>query len=300
MLITVFTPTYNRAELLERCFNSLLSQTSKNFCWLIIDDGSTDNTRSKVSEWINKCKDFEIKYIYKTNGGLYTAYNEAIANIDTELSVCIDSDDYMPNDAIEKIEKFWNTNETEKYAGIAGLDYYIDGSVVGEKFPNKKEINIIDLLVKGEAKGDKKYVVKTELYKKFSPMKVFEGEKNFNPHYLHIEISKEYNFLTLNENLCFIEYQPNGMTRNIFKQYYDSPNSFLETRIQYLSIKKSKMLFIIKNAIHYNSSCILAKKYKDIINRSPRKALTIITFPIGLIFSLYVRYRAMKQIRGTN
>ena len=81
MLTTVFTPTYNRAELLGRCFESLKRQTSKDFCWLIIDDGSVDNTKELVEEWISKFHGFPIKYIYKENGGLYTAYNEAIANI---------------------------------------------------------------------------------------------------------------------------------------------------------------------------------------------------------------------------
>ena len=121
--LTVFTPTYNRADLLQRCFESMKRQTNKNFIWLIIDDGSTDNTREAVELWQRELLDFTLRYIYKENGGLHTAYNEAIANIDTELCVCIDSDDFMPDDAVEKILSFWEKNGSPEVAGIVGLDY---------------------------------------------------------------------------------------------------------------------------------------------------------------------------------
>ena len=96
--LTIFTPAYNRAYCLDRCYKALKRQTNKDFDWLIIDDGSTDNTRELVQSWIDKQDNgFEIRYIYKENGGLHTAYNEAIANMDTELSMCIDSDDFPPD-----------------------------------------------------------------------------------------------------------------------------------------------------------------------------------------------------------
>ena len=130
-LITLFTPAYNRAYTLHLCYESLLRQTSKNFKWLIIDDGSTDNTRELVNRWIKKDNGFQIVYIYKENGGMHTAHNTAYENIDTELNVCIDSDDYMTDDAIEKIVDKWNTYKNEKYAGIVALDIYNNGEIIG-------------------------------------------------------------------------------------------------------------------------------------------------------------------------
>ena len=94
--ITVFTPTYNRAYILPKCYESLCHQTCKDFEWLIIDDGSTDGTKELVARWQAHGNGYPIRYIYKQNGGLHTGYNTAIANMDTELSVCIDSDDSMP------------------------------------------------------------------------------------------------------------------------------------------------------------------------------------------------------------
>ena len=86
-ILTVFTPAYNRADLLTRCYESMCKQTNKNFIWMIVDDGSTDNTREISESWVQNTKDFQVIYIYKENGGLHTAYNTAIANIDTELCV---------------------------------------------------------------------------------------------------------------------------------------------------------------------------------------------------------------------
>ena len=99
--LTVFTPTFNRAYCLHLCYESLLRQTCTDFEWLVVDDGSTDNTRALVNGWIQDGK-ISVRYIYKENGGMHTGYNTAYDNIDTELAVCIDSDDYMPDDADRK------------------------------------------------------------------------------------------------------------------------------------------------------------------------------------------------------
>ena len=116
MQLTVFTPAYNRADLLVRCYESMKRQTEQRFVWMIIDDGSTDHTKELVQSWKKEGQGFKLEYYYKENGGLHTAYNEAIAHIETPLCVCIDSDDYMPDDAVEKILKFWNENGSEKYS----------------------------------------------------------------------------------------------------------------------------------------------------------------------------------------
>lgn len=186
--ITVFTPAYNRADLLGRCFESMKRQTRKDFIWMIIDDGSRDNTREVVESWLREPLDFELRYYYKENGSLHTAYNEAIARIDTELCVCIDSDDFMPDDAVEKILAFWEAHGSDEYAGIVGLDFDLEGKVIGDPLPEQKTVNLIDLHTGKYPifKGDRTNVVRTELYRKYAPMKVFPGEKNFNPHYMHL------------------------------------------------------------------------------------------------------------------
>lgn len=290
-ILTVFTPAYNRADLLTRCYESMCKQTNKNFIWMIVDDGSTDNTREISESWVKNTKDFQVIYIYKENGGLHTAYNTAIANIDTELCVCIDSDDFMPDNAVELILDFWEKNGSDKYAGIVGLDFDMDGNVIGDMLPDIKSVNLIGLFT-GKyniVNGDRTNVVRTELYKKYAPMKVFKGEKNFNPHYMHLQISEEYDFLVLNENLRFVDYQETGMSNSMLKQYRSSPNSFAEIRKLYLSFKDTSLKFKIKHSIHLASSCILAKKTMSSIKDNPYKLLSVIALPFGFALSLIVR-----------
>lgn len=290
-ILTVFTPAYNRADLLTRCYESMCKQTNKNFIWMIVDDGSTDNTREISESWVKNTKDFQVIYIYKENGGLHTAYNTAIANIDTELCVCIDSDDFMPNNAVGMILDFWEKNGSDKYAGIVGLDFDMDGNVIGDMLPDIKSVNLIGLFT-GKyniVNGDRTNVVRTELYKKYAPMKVFKGEKNFNPHYMHLQISEEYDFLVLNENLRFVDYQETGMSNSMLKQYRSSPNSFAEIRKLYLSFKDTSLKFKIKHSIHLASSCILAKKTMSSIKDNPYKLLSVIALPFGFALSLIVR-----------
>lgn len=291
--LTVFTPSYNRAKLLSRCYEGMKSQTNKSFIWMIIDDGSTDNTRELVKKWMQEESEFEIQYFYKENGGLHTAYNKAIENISTDLCVCIDSDDWMPDDAVEKIVDFWKQNGTQEYAGIVGLDYTENGIIVGDLLPNIKSINLIDLLIGKYSirNGDRTNVLRTELYKKFAPMKEFKGEKNFNPHYMHLQISQEYDFLVMNENLRFVEYQSEGMSNSIIKQYKNSPNSFFEIRKLYLSFDNAPIKFKIRNTIHWISSSILSHRIGNMIKENPHKIITILCIPLGILLTLYVKWK---------
>lgn len=290
--LTVFTPTFNRRELLTRCYESICRQTNKDFVWMIVDDGSTDDTKKFADEW-KKSSDLEIRYIYKDNGGLHTAYNVAIENIDTELCVCIDSDDFMPDNAVELILNFWDKYGSDEYAGIVGLDFNLDGKVIGDPLPNQKTVNLIDLFI-GKydiVNGDRTNVIRTELYKTVAPMKVFPNEKNFNPHYMHLQISEKYDFLVLNENLRFVEYQVDGMTNSMLKQYKSSPNSFAEIRKLYLSFSGTSLKFKIKHSIHLVSSCILAHKLSFAFDESPYPIISALVLPLGVALSVFVRYK---------
>jgi len=146
--ITVFTPTYNRAYCLGQCYESLVKQTNKDFVWLIIDDGSTDTTKTLVESWISE-KKIDSIYHFQENQGMHGAHNGAYKLITTELNICIDSDDFMPDDAVEKILNFWNkTHKNEHIAGIIGLDANKEGKIIGTKIPeNVKETTLYDFLL---------------------------------------------------------------------------------------------------------------------------------------------------------
>lgn len=292
--LTVFTPAYNRAHTISRTYESLLRQTSNDFEWLIIDDGSIDNTRKLAEGWIAENR-IPIRYVYKENGGLYTGYNKAYEIIDTELCVCIDSDDFMPDDAVEKIISFWKKFGNDKYAGITGLDFNLDGKPIGGYFPKDlKESYIIDFSLKKIHSGDTKQVVRTELIKQFAPMEGFKGEKNFNPIYMLLQTEDQHPWLILNENLCFVEYQQNdSMSAAIFNQYLNSPHSFAKLRRLEMTLSHNTLRNLIRVAIHYNSSCIIGRE-KDWLKTSPRKFLTLICRPAGWLLSKYIKRKASK------
>lgn len=306
--LTIFTPTYNRANLIIKGYKALCQQTSHDCKWLIIDDGSIDNTKELCKSWlisdtIHLYKDgFEgyskdspwlnIRYCHKENGGLHTGYNKAIELIDTELCVCIDSDDYMPNDAVEKIIKLWDKKGSDKVGGILGLDFFTNGKPIGGYFKNDIDtLHIIDMVPKYNHHGDVKVVHRTELLKEVAPMPTFEGEKNFNPIYLFHKIDIKYPLVLLNDNLCFVEYQTDGMTYNIYNQYKNSPRSFAELRKLLMSRKGTSKSFKFRNAIHYVSSQIMIRN-KKWLSDSPEKLLTLLAVPFGLALYLYINHKA--------
>ena len=290
-MITVFTPTYNRAYCLKQCYESLCRQTNKEFIWLIIDDGSSDNTQSLVKEWQRKESDFIIKYVYKENGGLYSGYTTAFKFIDTELCVCVDSDDYLTDDAIEKILNKWSVDGSDQYAGILGLDCLSNGTIIGDPLPAQKTINLIDIAVGKYSfkNGDRKNVVRTNLYKEVVSFEMIPGEKDFNPHFLHLAISKKYDFLVLNEKLCVVNYQSDGMTSTVFKQYLRSPNSFRIMRQMDLSLQGAPLSYYCKKMIHYISSCILSKN--PCLPGTNRKFLAILMYPFGVMLTIYIKQK---------
>lgn len=286
--ITVFTPTYNRGYILGKCYESLNRQTCKDFEWLIIDDGSTDNTRELVESWMERENGYPIRYIYKENGGLHTGYNTAIANMETALSICIDSDDAMPDDGIERILNIWKMVEDHDVAGLVGLDYDQNGQLIGKLLPEMAAINAATLLcVPGM--GDKKYVMRNDLLRQIGPMPVFEGERNFNPHYFVIKLSEQYRFKPVNQCFCLVEYQPDGMTANIWKQYVNSPNSFAELRKAILQVPGLTLKYRYKTAAHYVASCLLARK--PLRCGSSDRLLILAGIPVGIVLSAVIRIK---------
>lgn len=286
--LTVFTPTFNRAHTLSRTYKSLCNQTCKDFEWLIIDDGSTDNTEILVKNWIDESI-IPIRYIKKKNGGLATGYITAFANIDSELNVCIDSDDFMPENAVEIIVKTWKERGSgrQDIAGIRGLDFYIEGGPIGGYFTDLSEMTYWDL--SKSHTGDTKLAIRTDLLKKLPEMKIYPGEKNANPSYYFWQIPQKY--ILVNENLCWVDYQSNGMAAGIFRQYKNSPNSFALYRRMLLEHKAVPFKRKFIEAIHYVSSCIFARQW-DMISTSPRKIMTIAAFIPGCLLNAYVRYKA--------
>lgn len=290
ILLTIFTPAYNRAHTLSRTYKSLLDQDCKDFIWMIIDDGSTDHTKELVGEWQEKDHGFEIQYIYKENGGMHTAHNTAYEHIKTELNMCIDSDDCVAKGAVRKILDKWETIKNDNYAGIIGLDSDLNGNIIGNGFPSEmQETTLCGYYAKGGT-GDKKLVYRTEVINKYPPYPVFEGEKYVALAYKYRLIDQDYKLAVLNEVLCNVEYQEDGSTATMWKQYIQNPKGFAFWRRICMQYPMStKRLWI--DCVHYVSESIIAGD-KQYIKKSPKRVMTIIAILFGMAFSIYTKKKA--------
>lgn len=286
--LTIFTPTYNRAYTLHLGYEALLRQTCRDFEWLIVDDGSTDNTRELVEGWIQENK-IPIRYHYQQNQGMHGAHNTAYRLIETELNTCIDSDDYMPDDAVEKIITFWREHGSDQVAGIIGLDADFEGHLIGTKFEgNNQRITLGGFYANG-GKGDKKMVYRTEVIKQYPEYPLFKGEKYVSLGYKCELIDQDYPLLTLNEVLVKVEYRPDGSSMNMFRQYIKNPQGFAFIRKSSMQLAPTRKRRFME-AVHYVSSSLILKNWK-FISESPKKGLTICAIPFGIALYCLIRYK---------
>ncbi|WP_199724344.1 glycosyltransferase family A protein [Taibaiella sp. KBW10] len=290
-MLTVFTPAYNRAHTLPRLYQSLLQQTSTDFEWLVIDDGSIDETKALMEQWILE-KKITIRYIYQQNQGMHGAHNTAYKHIHTELNVCIDSDDYMPDNGVEVIVGFWRKYGTDRVAGIIGLDQMIGGGIIGASFPEDlKETTLLGYYEAGGS-GDKKLVYRTEIITQYPEYPVFEGEKYVGLAYKYYLVDQDMPLLVCNEVLCVVEYQPDGSSFSMFKQYWNNPRGFAFYRKERMKVVHSVKRRFVEN-IHYVSSSLMAGN-KHFIKESPLKLYTALALPFGWLLKQYIARKVKK------
>jgi len=289
-LLTVFTPAYNRAHTLPRTYESLCRQDCKDFVWLVVDDGSSDNTADLVRSWQKQENGFEIRYLYQENGGMHTAHNAAYEVIDTELNVCIDSDDCLADGAVKKILDKWCSVKDLGYAGIIGLDADLDGKLIGKGFPDGLTETTLTGYYAAGGSGDKKLVYRTDVIKQYPPYPVFDGEKYVALAYKYRLIDQDYKLAVLDEVLCNVEYQPDGSSGTMWKQYLRNPMGFAFWRKVCMQYPESKKRLLV-DCIHYCSSSMLAGNRRFVME-SPRKLLTVLCAPAGILLSSIIKRKA--------
>ena len=294
VLLTVFTPAYNRGHTLGRTYESMVRQDCKDFIWLIVDDGSADNTAQLVREWQSRDNGFEIRYIYKENGGMHTAHNTAYANIDTELNTCIDSDDALADGAVRKILDKWQQVKDMGYAGIVGLDADMNtGEIIGCGFPEGMTETTLSGYYAQGGSGDKKLVYRTDVMRKYPEYPVFAGEKYVALAYKYLLCDQEYKLAVLDEVLCDVEYQPDGSSMTMVRQYYRNPRGFAFWRIVKMQYPESAKRLVM-DCIHYCSSSILSRNGRY-VQESPKKLLTVLCTPLGAVLAALIKWKVRKK-----
>ena len=281
MKFTIFTPTFNRKELLEKLYKSLQKQTYKDFEWLIVDDGSADGTKEKVEEFLSE-KKLDIKYYFKENGGKQRAYNFATDKANGELFICLDSDDEYVENGLETILKYWK--KYEKNSNIAGMGYlstYPNREVIGSSFPEKEMVSTqFDIYNKYGVKGDKGLMFRTEIIKKYK-FPVFDDEKFITEAVVYNRICEKYKMVYVNEKIEIKEYQEDGLTAKYNNLLLRNPKGQAlyhnEINSQNLSFKKK----VLNNAVYYKFCRVAGYKFGKIFKENKNKLFLIFALGIG-------------------
>ena len=291
--LTVFTPTFNRRSLLPRLYQSLVMQTDKNFIWLIIDDGSLDGTNELVHEW-QGANEINIQYIYQKNMGMSGAHNTAYENIFTVWNVCIDSDDMLPQNGVEIINSEIQKINTVDIGAIVGLDSDFQGNILGNPFPEIScKVKINAFMKKHSIRGDKKFIFRTALMQNIEPYPIFFQEKLVPLSHKYI-LAEEISYCkVINKVLCHVEYQEDGSTKNMLKQYRRNPRGFAYARITRINLEKHYK-DKLQNAVHLVSSVLFTGEYSSLF-RTQHTGLVLLAVPVGVLLHLYIRLKTQKD-----
>lgn len=213
VLITVVTPAYNRGKILQNLYQSLKNQTTKEFIWLVVDDGSTDDTEALVMGYQEEAS-FQVNYVKKENGGKHTALNVAIEQVKTELFFIVDSDDILTSDAIETVLSDWEHKRDDTLCGLSYLRGFDAAAVIGDSFPNDGERDtFISMRYNRGVGGDKAEVWVTGCLKEFGGFPVFDGEKFISESVLWIKIARKYEMIHRNKIIYITEYLKGGLSK---------------------------------------------------------------------------------------
>lgn len=260
-MISIITPTYNRSHLLERLYLSLCRQTNNQFEWIIVDDGSTDDTQNIISRFEKESK-LDIVLFYKENGGKHSALNVGIELAKYPYVFIVDSDDFLPENSIsiiiDKINLLSNRNDLNKLSGICGIKCLLDGTDVGGIQYSDMVCNYIDFRYRLKIPGDKAEVFKTDVLRKFK-FPEFKGEIFCPEALIWNRIAAEYDMFFFYENIYFCEYQIGGLTDNIYKIRKQSPRATLMYYKELFLNKKIPTLYRFRGLINYIRFFILTK-----------------------------------------
>lgn len=278
IIVTVFTPTYNRAYILEKLYESLINQTSFAFEWMIVDDGSTDNTEKLVKKWTNP--PFKLSYYKKKNGGKHRAINYGLKQAVGKLFFIVDSDDFLNETAIEKIIQ-WESQlpKDRKYAGVSGnRGYYQNSRIVGSTFSGQYlDCSYMDR-DKYNIEGDKAEAYYTDILRKYKFPEI-EGENFITERVVWDKIAEDgYILRYYNEIIYLSEYLEDGLTKNGDDIYKRNPIGVAYNLKQMIRIYKYPL---IKKYKEYYSYYLMVS---DIMTKKEiSKMLSISSLKLNLI-----------------
>ncbi|MBE6116339.1 MAG: glycosyltransferase family 2 protein [Erysipelotrichaceae bacterium] len=294
-LITIITPTYNRADCLKKCWESLCRQSFSGFQWLVIDDGSADNTEEVVKGFIADSQ-FEIDYYKKKNGGKHTALNFSHPYIKGQYMAILDSDDTLTPNGLERLKDTWERYSSNKEVGqvIFLKGYREDRPICYVAHPDTVVDSIKEprISVSGRDCFDS---YRTELFVKHS-FPEFEGEKFIGEGSAFFFIELESKAVYVNEVIYLCDYRDDGLTKAGRSMRMDNPLGGMYNSRVYMNSRLPLSTRLKKGVLYACYSKIAGKSFGETMNDNEYKLLTAITYLPGVLLSGYWK----KKYSGGN
>lgn len=287
-IFTVFTATYNRAYKIHGVYESLKKQTFKNFEWLIIDDGSTDNTQELIEKWIEEAE-FPIRYFKKENGGKHTAYNFGVPKAQGQLLLTLDSDDSCVPEALQVFYDTWESiDNKEEFSGVTAHCFDQNDKLVGDPYPaDVFDSDSVELRYLHNVKGEKWGFQRTDIMLSH-PFPEINGVKLIPEGMVWDAISKNYKTRFINKKLRKYvigedSYSSSGPKKHAYSRVLGH-SSNLNNNLAYFS--KAPFQFF-KSSVHYvRFSCHSKSRLFKNIQSTKGKLLVFIAIPFGFLVFL--------------
>lgn len=285
--LTIITPTYNRGDCLKDCWNSLKKQSCKDFQWLIVDDGSSDNTESIVASFSQEISEIIIDYVYKKNGGKHTALNESHSYIKGNYILILDSDDRLISTAVEQVLSVCDKYEKNKEVGQF---IFLKGYTVEEPICYvEHEDTIVDTLVERRISihgRDCCDVYRTDLFIAH-PFPVFENERFIGEGAAFLGIELESKAVYINKVIYICEYREDGLTKAGRKLRIQNPLGGMYNSKVYMNRRLPIKLRIKKGILYASYSKFAKKSFSYILMDNNYKILTVLTYLPGICLYRY-------------
>jgi glycosyltransferase involved in cell wall biosynthesis len=300
---TIFTPAYNRAHTLHRVYKSLMAQTFRDFEWLIVDDGSTDNTFDIVQNWQQEAS-FPIRYIFQDNVGKHLAFNRGVKEAKGELFLNLDSDDACLANALERFEYYWESIPASiktHFSGATCLCQNESGKIFGDYFPSDvTDCNLLELRYKFHVKGEKWGFHRTDILQQF-PFPEIPNQKFCPENLVWSRIAKIYKTRFINEALRVYYKGSDQLSKTAsIKQHAPAYvlwyKNILNTEIDYLQYSPVNFLRSAANysrfSFHIGDSLLTQiKELKVTIS----KLLWLVTLPLGYLLYINDEFKQYKN-----
>jgi glycosyltransferase involved in cell wall biosynthesis len=293
-LVTVITPTYNRSRVLRRLYESLCRQTSQSFEWLVIDDGSTDETPQLLAAWTRHAP-FPLRWVREANAGKHIALNAAYERIATPYVAMMDSDDWYTDDGLEVLVRHWDAipgAQRHEFASVEGTTVYPDGTPTMARFPSDVfDCDALTMTTRYGLRGDTMGMFRTDVLISY-PFPEYEGYVIEG--LVWNRIAARYRTRFVNEVVAFKEYQPDGLSDWTAAKVISAARGFRQFNEELLwspiRLPMAQRLRAYANFVRFSSHTRLS--FRCQARSCPRRTLWLATAPVGIALAHRDRWRA--------